>query len=212
MDFSESLTAQLYLLAYDTRKQRLQRHIWVVDLLRAAALADLQFCGRLADQAGKVWVSSREPVGEPVLDAMLQRIVESKPRSWQQWVSLGGGFHRPVQDRLATLQVIKLERRRILRIFPSTRIIVNQPHTITELTARIRGALLDAQPVCHVDPHDAALVALAAAANLTTVLSRQQRRAYKKRIAQLAERTGPVAAALRKAIQASNAAATIGVS
>jgi hypothetical protein len=209
VEFSESLTAQLYLLAYDMRKQRLQRSIGVVELLRAAAFADLQFCGRLADQAGKVRVSSREPVGEPVLDAVLQGIIKSKPRSWQQWVSLGGGFQRTVQDRLATLQVIKLEQRRILRIFPSTRIIVHQPHTITELTARVRGALLDAQPVCHVDPHDAALVALAAAADLTTVLPWRQRRAHKKRIAQLTERTGPVVPALRKAIQANNAAATI---
>jgi hypothetical protein len=184
----------------------------MVHVLRAAALADLRFCGRLIDQAGMVQVSSREPVGEPVLDAVLQRITESKPRSWQQWISLGGRFHLPVQDRLATLQMIKLERRRILRIFPWTRIIVHEPHAITELTARVRGALLDEQPACHVDPHDAALVALVAAGDLTTVLPWRQRRAHKKRIAQLAEHTGPVASALRKAIQASNAVATIGAS
>lgn len=208
MELSESLTGQLYVFAYASghtlRIARTERDY----LLRAAVVADLQLRGRLVDHAGRVQVSSREPVGEPVLDAVLAEITESKPRPWRRWVQRNHrAFRRTVQNRLVTLGLITVQSRRILGVVTLTRVSLREPAMLTGLVRRVQDALTSAQPVSDVDAHDAALVALAATAGLTTVLPRQLRRAHKQRIAEMAERTGPVVAALHKAIRVNRAAA-----
>jgi hypothetical protein len=75
---------------------------------------------------------------------------------------------------------------------------------VKRLAAQVAGALTG--PMSRVGERDAALVALAAAGEVGTVLPRAKRRAYKQRIAQLAERGGPATPALRKVIQQLRAA------
>ena len=48
--FPESLPAQLYLLAYDPRRERLTARTQLGYLMRAAALTDLRLGGHIADQ------------------------------------------------------------------------------------------------------------------------------------------------------------------
>jgi hypothetical protein len=50
-------------------------------------------------------------------------------------------------------------------------------------------------------------VALAAAGELSTAISRRQRREHRQRIARLSERAGPAAPALRKVLQQLRASA-----
>lgn len=208
MELSESLTAQLYLLAYDAEKHTLTvGRSELGYLLRAAAVVDLQLHGRLRDHLGKVQVSSPQPVGEPVLDALLAEIIESTPRSWRRWVQRNHrAFRRAVQDRLASLGVITVQSRRVLGVVPVTTVQPRPPGTLTGLMTRVHEALEPVRPVSDVDAQDAALVALAGAARLKTVLPRQLRRAHKQRIAQLAARTGPVVTALHKAIRQAHTA------
>jgi Golgi phosphoprotein 3 (GPP34) len=81
MELPESLPARLYLLAYDRRRQRLTARTQLGYVLRAAALADLELRGNLTDQDGKARVAGDRVVADPVLDAVLQEIAGSRPRS-----------------------------------------------------------------------------------------------------------------------------------
>jgi hypothetical protein len=70
--------------------------------------------------------------------------------------------------------MIKVERRRILGVFPATRITLSQPHVATRLANRVNGAVRGTRPLSRVDPHDAALVALVTSGGLKIVLSPAQ--------------------------------------
>jgi hypothetical protein len=94
---------------------------------------------------------------------------------------------------------IRLQPHRILGLFPTTRVTVRDPRVRKELVGRVTGALK--QPIDRIDPADAALVAIVAAADLTHVLDRRTRRAYKRRIQELTALSGPIGPALRKAIR-----------
>ena len=134
--FPESLPTQLYLLAYDPRKERMTARTQLGYLMRAAALTDLRLSGHVTDEGRKMRVVNPGGVADQVLGAAL------------------------------------------------------------------RG--LDA------DPRAAALVALAAAGELRTVLPRARAREYKRRIAELTERTGPAVPAPRRVIQQARSAAAGG--
>jgi hypothetical protein len=72
---------------------------------------------------------------------------------------------------------------------------------VDALRARVRQVMEGPVPVSEVSDRDAALVALATAAELRTVASSKERRLHAARIDELAERGGAAAPALRKVIQ-----------
>jgi Golgi phosphoprotein 3 (GPP34) len=196
--YPESLPGQLYLLAYDQRRERLTARTQLGYLMRAAALTDLRLRGHIADEGRKVRVTSPGGVADPVLGGVLRELAESRPRSWTRWVRRGARRTRlAVRDQLATGGWIRVEPRRLLGIFPTTRITIRDPLVIQRLTDRLGTALRSAD----TDPTAAALVALAAAGELRTVLPRAKAREYKQRIAELSERAGPAVPALRRVIQ-----------
>jgi Golgi phosphoprotein 3 (GPP34) len=196
--FPESLPGQLYLLAYDPRKERLTARTQLGYLMRAAALTDLRLSGHIADEGRKVRVTNPGGVADQVLGAVLREVADSRPRSWAGWVRRGDRRTRlAVRDQLATGGWIRVEPHRVLGIFPTTRIAIRDPLVIQRLTDRLGAALRGPD----TDPGAAALVALAAAGELRTVLPRAKVREYKRRIAELSERTGPAVPALRRVIQ-----------
>jgi hypothetical protein len=196
--FPDSLPAQLYLLAYDPRKERMTAHTQLGYLMRAAALTDLRLSGHVTDEGRKVRVVNPGGVADQVLGAVLREVAESRPRSWASWVRRGDRRTRlAVRDQLAAGGWIRVESHRFLGIFPTTRITIHDPLVIQRLTDRLGAALRGPD----TDPRAAALVALAAAGELRTVLPRARAREYKRRIAELTERTGPAVPALRRVIQ-----------
>jgi len=196
--YPESLPAQLYLLAYDPRKERLTARTQLGYLMRAAALTELRLGGHIADEGRRVRVANPGGVADPVLAGVLREVADSRPRSWTSWVRRGDRrTRRAVRDQLATGGWIRVEPRRVLGIFPTTRITIRDPLVIARLTDRLGAALRGSDP----EPRAAALVALAAAGELRTVLPRAKAREYKRRIADLSERTGPAVPALRRVIQ-----------
>ncbi|MEV5413689.1 GPP34 family phosphoprotein [Thermopolyspora sp. NPDC052614] len=207
MNVPETLPAQLYLLAYDQDKHRLAGGMYFRYLLRAAALTELLFSGRIADESGKVRpVEHARPLDDPVLAQVLQQISESKPRSWQHWIRTHGkATAKAVRDELEAGRWIKVELQRPFLIFSRTVIHVRDPRVVKRLAAEVSAAL--SAPLTRVEDREAALVALAATAELKTVFPRKRRRTHKDRIAALQERGGPAAPALRKVIQQAQAAA-----
>ncbi|WP_067480915.1 GOLPH3/VPS74 family protein [Actinomadura hibisca] len=203
VDLPDSLPARMFLLSYDLTKKRLSGRGELGYLLRAAALTELYLDGRLVDER------RRPRPGTPGQDpyGVLAEITESRPRSWQHWVRKG---HRAmvttVRAELVAGGWIREEQGRALGLFPVRRITVRDPRVVKTLWGGASSAL-HGRPVAHVNSYDAAAVALAAAAELKTVLPRGDRRRHKRRIAELTARTGPAAPAMRKVIQAQHAAA-----
>src|SRR5258708_36076324 len=90
MTLPESLPARLYLLAYDTEKNRITAQSQLGLVLRAAALADLYLAGRVTDENGKVRATGdRRPTGNPLLDEGRQQLAEHLSRSWHGWIAPG---------------------------------------------------------------------------------------------------------------------------
>ncbi|ETK37429.1 GOLPH3/VPS74 family protein [Microbispora sp. ATCC PTA-5024] len=205
MDIPGSLAEQLCLLGYDPRRERVVTGLPFPYLLRAAALTDLLLRGRIADDGGRVRVLTEEAVGDPVLDDLLAVLAASPPRTWRHWI--GKDRRRTVEavlDRLEGQRLVRRETRKQLLIFSSRLVRVRDTRVARRLAARVDGALTG--PVSRVDARDAALVALAAAGEVGTVLPSAKRREHRQRIAQLTERSGPAAPALRSVVRQARAA------
>jgi len=200
-----SLSQRIFLLAYDPDKGRVRVGTNLGAMLRAAALADLYLDGHLTDARGRAAVVDRHPCHDPVLEALLEEIAGSRPRKWQSWVDRRQrAAVSATRGLLSDGGWVRLEPRRILGLFPTTRVTIRDPRVRKELLGRINGALKN--PVGRVDPADAALVAIVAAGDLKLVLDRRTRRAAKRRIQELTELSGPIGPALHKSIQAAVAA------
>jgi hypothetical protein len=208
MDVPESLAGRLYLLAYDPQRRRMTAQSELGFLVRAGALTDLLLAGHLTDEDGKPAARTHTPLADPLPDAVLRQISQSRPRPWRHWVDKGARQAvRDVRDQLAADGWIRLESRRVLGIFPVTRVTVRDTRVVKRLAGTVSATLRGGQPVSRLDPADAALVALAAAAELKVVLPRKRRRANKRRIDELSAHAGPVPRALHKAVQGARAAA-----
>jgi Golgi phosphoprotein 3 (GPP34) len=204
-DLPDSLPARMFLLAYDTHKQRMTGS-QLGYVLRAAALTDLMITGALVDAGGKVSAQPGPAGTDPLLEAVRQQIAASRPRSWRHWVSKGAGpMKRDVREQLAAAGWIRVEPRRVLGLFPTTKVTVRDTRVVKQLVSMVSAALRE--PIGQVNPRDAALVALAASGELKIVLPRARRREHKERITRLTDRTGPAAIALRKVVQSAQAAA-----
>lgn len=207
MAVPDSLPQRIFLLAYNPDKGKINAGTSLGAVLRAAALADLYLNGHLTDDRGRAAIDVRHPCHDPVLEALLAEIAGSKPRKWQTWVSRR---QRPtvsaVRGQLSDGGWVRLEPRKILGLFPTTKVTVRDPRVRKELLGRVSGAMKN--PIGRTDPADAALVAIAAAGDLKLVLDRKAKRANKQRIKDLTELSGPVGPALRKALLAEAAAAS----
>jgi hypothetical protein len=199
---TESLPARIYLSAYDPTRNRLTGRGELGVLMRAAALTELLHSGRLRD------VNGRPEVQGVSSGPVLTEIAASRPRPWAHWVGRGEkAMWRAVQDGLVAAGLIRLEPYRVLGIFRATRVVVLDPMVVPRLHQAMSRILSDHGPVERVDPADAALVALAAAGGLRTAFDRRTAREHKARIAELSTVAGPAVAAVRKVIQARQAAA-----
>jgi hypothetical protein len=206
MTVPDSLPQRVFLLAYNPDKGRVRLGTHLGAMLRAAALAELYLGGHLADEGGRAAVRVRRPGRDPVLEAILEEIAGSNPRKWQSWVDRGQrATVGAVRRQLADAGVVRLEPRRILGLFPTTRVTVRDPRARKELLRRVSGTLRN--PIARTDPADAALVTIVAAGNLKLVLDRRTKRANKRRIEGLAELIGPIGPALHKSVQTAEAAA-----
>lgn len=201
MTLPESLPARMYLLAYDTGKNRMTAQSRLGLVLRAAALTDLYLAGRLTDENGKARANGdQRPAGDPLLDEMLRQIAERRPRSWQGWIGNGRPAIRTVRAQLEDGLAIRVVHRAILADKVELRDSLAVQRYADELRAELR------QPGSSPGPRSAAALALADRGEITTLISRGERRQYRQRLDELAAATGPIADALRKAWRARQAA------
>ncbi|MFD9462486.1 GPP34 family phosphoprotein [Streptomyces sp. NPDC060027] len=200
---SLSLPARLYLLAWDTTKLKVTGSTHLHHLVRAGALTELAQRGLLLDDDGIVTpVDPDSRTGDLVLDGLLELVAESRPRKWKPWVTLRARVTLDaVRAQLAAGGYLRAERKRVLGLFPSVEYELDRVPAVEALRAEARQVLEGPLPVAEVSDRDAALVALATAAELRTLASPKDRKLHKARIDELTERGGAAAPALRKVIQ-----------
>ncbi|NRQ30976.1 GPP34 family phosphoprotein [Nonomuraea sp. NN258] len=208
----ESLTRSAFLLAFDLRKEKLTQRGRLGYLLRAAALAELLLAGNLSDESGKARARTAPAAAPGSLPAVIwAQISDSPPHSWKRWVRKDHGKAvRVVCDELAAARLVRVERRRIL-LFPVERITPRKAYLSRRLAERVVRAYRDGRPVGHLEQDVRVLAALAAAAGLKTVIpSWLEMRQRQDRIKQLSEPVEPITTALRKSIEAADAASAAG--
>jgi hypothetical protein len=195
----DTLPIRLFLLGYDPRRERISGGAYHSSTIRAAALEDLRLRGSLVDDNGRVHVGGVAHPGDSILSDVLTEISAStRPKTWRHWVGVNArATFRAVRDQLEDHQVIWLEAYRVLGIFPGHRVKLRDLGEVMRLRAACDRALAE---VGAVAPRDAAMVALAAAGELGTVLPGKQRRQHRARIAALSH--SPVTTALRQVVQA----------
>ena len=201
----DALAARLFLLACDPQTGKLAARSRLGKILRAAALVDLQLSGNLADDNGRARLTKAADPADPVLAAVLGDIRRVGPRKWRTWVDRHPrAIVRDVRNDLERARLIKVEPYRVLGVFPAHRITLRQPLIRRQLLQRATDTLRPARLVTRVDLRDAAIVVLASTGDVRTVLSKDQGKRHKERLAQLAVRVGPVVPALKKALQQSS--------
>ncbi|MFF4349310.1 GPP34 family phosphoprotein [Streptomyces sp. NPDC001530] len=200
---SLSLPARLYLLAWDTTKLKVTGATHLHHLVRAGALTELAQRGLLIDENGIVTpVDADSRTGDLVLDGLLELVAESRPRKWKAWVTLRARVTLDaVRAQLAAEGYLRAEKKRVLGLFPSVEYELERLPAVDALRAEAQQVLEGPLPVAEVSDRDAALVALAAAAELRTLVPAKDRKLHKNRIEDLTERSGAAAPALKKVIQ-----------
>ena len=200
---SLSLPARLYLLAWDTTKLKVTDAAHLPHIVRAGALTELAQRGLLADVDGIATPTDPDAqTGDPVLDGLLELVEESRPHRWKTWVGLRARVTLDaVRAQLAADGYLRAEKTRVLGVFPSVDYEIDRVAVVDALRAEAREVLEGPVPVEQVPERDAALVALAAGAELRTLLSGKEQRQYKQRIEDLVERSGATTPAMKKAVQ-----------
>jgi len=209
-DGSLSLPARLYLLAWDITRNELTDTGHVDHLVRAGALTELARRGLLLDDDGIATPADLDSeTGDAVLDGLLELVRESRPHHWHSWVPLHARVTLDaVREQLAADGYLRAEKRRALGVFPTVEYALERVAVVDALRAEARRILEGPVPVAEVSDRDAAVVTLAAAAELRTLVSRDERGRYQERLAELAERSGAAGPVTRKAGEELRAALT----
>lgn len=196
---SLSLPARLYLLAWDTGKTEVTGATQLPHLVRAGALTELAQRGLLVDEDGIATpVDMDARTGDAVLDGLLELVRESRPRRWRTWVTLHARITLDaVREQLTAEGCLRAEKKRALGIFPTVEYALERAAVVEALQDEARQILEGQVPAVEVSDRDAAVVVLASAAELRTLLSRKDRGRHEARIEELTERSGAAAPALR---------------
>lgn len=200
---SLSLPARLYLLAWDTARREVADPARLPPLVRAGALAELAQRGLLADDDGITTpLDPDSRTGDAVLDGLLELVTESRPRPWRTWVTLRARHTLDaVREQMVAEGFLRAEKRRVLGVFPSVDHVLADVARVDALRGQARRILDGAGPAEDVPERDAAVVALAAAAGLRTVLPRRDRARRARRIGELTARGGAATPTLGRIVR-----------
>ncbi|MFF1692358.1 GPP34 family phosphoprotein [Streptomyces sp. NPDC058257] len=188
---SLSLPTRIFLLAWDTGRNKITGAPDLPLAVRACALAELAQRGLVSDVDGIVTPVFGARTGDAVLDGLLELIEESRPRTWRGWITYKARDTRDgVRDQLASKGYLRTERTRVFGIFPSRRYELERAGYVEVLQAEVLAVLRGPVPVSEVPAGDAALVVCAATGKLRGVISGKDRRRYRDRLDALTDRSG----------------------
>jgi hypothetical protein len=189
-----SLATTLYLLAWDPEAGELSATPALPFLVRAGALTDLVQRDMLTDRHGRAAAAPDMRTGDPVLDQLLDTVAASRPHTWQAWV-----WYRvrpteaAVRRQLVAHGYLGVRQRRFRRFLGAYRgqeYALAAAGAVAGLRTDAVGLLRGGIPPAELSARDAALVALAAAGRLRTIVTAADAIVYQGRIAELAKRGG----------------------
>jgi hypothetical protein len=166
---SIALAEELLLLAYDDQTGKATGSRIGLDLgMAAAVLVDLALHGRIAFVGGNLAAIDPEPIGDPIADEILARVVADGPHTPAQWVQrLRHGLRGRVLADLVARGVITDIDETQLGVIHVHRYPVADPAFEAEIRARLAEALItDAIP----DERTAALATLLTATRMEPAL------------------------------------------
>ena len=195
----DDLPCLMYLLAHDDAAEGPYDRPRTQLLVRAAALIDLALRGRLGEEDGTVTVSGTKPTGDPVLDGVLREAAAA--HGWRHLMrSDRKRTLTQVEDRLAAAGLLTAKEPRTP--FGTRRLTVTDRAVPAALHARVSAALHGDGPVREIPAADAALLALAAAGGVRSVVSRQDHKTYRTRIDACTGTLAALAPGLERAVRA----------
>lgn len=207
-----SLSAEILLLALDDQKGTVGINVssTLDTALAGGQLLELAIAGRVTIEDKRVITHNGPPLEDPVLQAAFERIQEEvKPKKAESMIPrLTKGLRKRLLAQLAEQGVVRADERKILGFIPLNRYPEADGAVEDAVRQRIRAVILDNQAP---DERSAALAAVIQAADLESlILNREERRASKQRLKELAEgeALGP---AISSAIASVNAAATAAI-
>lgn len=180
--------------------------------LGGAILAELAFRDRVAvtgsGRKQRVGLLNASPTGVALYDECLGRVRDSRrPRPPAHWVSSFGVAAKArnrVGERLGERGVLRIERRRVLLVFPSRRHLQIDGGPRREVLLRLGGVVLDGQS--DAERRTVALLAVAHGVGLLRfAFGRKAMRPYRAAVKQLVK-DDPFGRAVRDAVAAAQAA------
>jgi hypothetical protein len=164
-------------------------------------LAQLAMDGHLVERAGKA-CHGTPPDGTSQAMVSLWAMAGEHGASWKSLLRHGyKETFRQVEHELHAEGTIVRTESRILGLVPRIHVTAVDAEAVLAVQDRACGVLRGHTPVEQVDVADAALVALAAAVRVPSVLSIGDGRRYDERIAALTERIGALAPGLCRAVK-----------
>ncbi len=136
-----SLVDELLLLAYDDASGR--NRAYHLELgLGGAVMLELAMAERIDIVDKKVHVLDAAPTGDAILDEVLRRIDQDKPRKPEVLVQrVGKGLTQTVLDDLVERGVLRFERDRLLGVFPFNRYLPDDPAVEADARSRLTAAV-----------------------------------------------------------------------
>jgi len=203
LQLPDTLHGQLFLLAYDRRRNRVDgADRWRFGLaLRTAILTELYLAGHLRDEDGRPCPVGITRPDDPLLGAALHDIGATEPPSWMHAVARD-------QRRVPGLVCSQLEvagwlwvqRCRVFGLIPSTRLRLRDHDLVGALADRVAAALRDAIADRPADEKLFAVGLIGALGELPTVFGFDEALSHCEKLEQLVDRAIPPITGMRRVI------------
>jgi hypothetical protein len=202
-ELPQTLHAQLFLLAYDRYRGRLDGDDrWRFGLaLRTAMLTDLYLTGHLTDENDRPRPVEIAPPSDLLLRAVLDDIGDDEPKDW---------MHAVARDQRNVAGIVRSEfeahgwlwvqRRRVLGIIPSARLRLYDEDRIRGLSAQVVAALRDVVAGRPAEQRPLAVGLIGALGQLPTVFSGDEASRHSSELEGLVDRAVPPITGMRRVI------------
>jgi hypothetical protein len=208
-ELPQSLYGQLFLLAYDRRRARVDGDDrWRFGLaLRTAMLADLYLAGHVEDVGGRPALVAGTRPDDRVLRAILNDVASDEQRSWTRAVSR----HQRripglVRSHLEASGWLSVQRHRALGIVPATRIRLNDHDLVGALADQVIVALRNAIAARPADDRLVAVGLIGALGELPTVFDVEEASRHHRELDELVYQGIPPLNGMRQVIDAVHSA------
>jgi Golgi phosphoprotein 3 GPP34 len=209
LELPQTLHAQLFLLAYDRFRGRLDGNDrWRFGLaLRTAMLTDLYLTGHLIDEDNRPRSVDGALPRDPLLCAVLDDITDNEPTDWMNALTRdqrnASGI---VRSELEAHGWLWVQRRRMLGIIPCARLRLSDEDLVTSLAAKVVTALRDAIAGRPADERPLTVGLIGALGQLPTVLGFDEAARHSSELEDLVDRANPPITGMRKVIDAVHSA------